>query len=114
MLSTDAAYLAERPLAFLGQMQCILAAVIGVWLAFDQPSFLERVEYRYQTTGMDAESRRQLLLTESTGGAQQAQDPSIRRCEIETGNPLAESHSCMRPYLGQQKGQGGFCLLHYI
>jgi hypothetical protein len=38
VLATDAAYLAERPLAFLGQMQCLLAAVIGIWLAFDQPN----------------------------------------------------------------------------
>jgi hypothetical protein len=63
VLSTDAAYLAEHPLAFLGQMQCILSAIIGIRPAFDQPSFLERVEYRHQTTGMDAESRRQILLS---------------------------------------------------
>jgi hypothetical protein len=93
-------------------MQCILSAIIGVWPAFDQPSFLERVEYRHQTTGMDAESCRQLLLTEPAGDAQHAQDPGVRRCEIETGDPLAESHGGMRAYLGQQEGQWGFCPLH--
>src|ERR1700730_726354 len=101
-------------MAFLGQMQCILAAIISVWLAFDQPFFLERVEYRHQTAGMDAESRRQLLLTEPAGGAQHAKDPSVRRCEIEAGDPLAESHGCMRTYLGQQESQRGFCPLHDI
>ena len=112
VLATDAAYLAEHPLAFLGQMQCILSAIIGMRSAFDQPSFLERVEYRHQTTGMDAESRRQILLTEPAGGAQHAQDPGVRRCEIDAGDPLAESHGCMRAYLGQQEGQWAFCLLH--
>jgi hypothetical protein len=112
VLATDAAYLAEHPLAFLGQMQCILSAIITIWPAFDQPSFFERVEYRYQTTGMDAESRRQLLLTEPARGAQHAQDPGVRRCEIEVGDPLAKSHGRMRAYLGQQEGQWGFCPLH--
>jgi hypothetical protein len=95
-------------------MQCILSAIIGMWSAFDQPSFLERVEYRHQTTGMDAESRRQILLTDPAGGAQHAQDPGVRRCEIEAGDALAESHGCMRAYLGQQEGQWGFCPLHDI
>src|SRR5882724_7034263 len=114
VLATDAAYITERAPTFLGQVQRVLTAVIGVWLAFDQPLFLERVEYSHQTTGMDAESRRELLLTESAGGAQHAQDPGVRRCEIEAGDPLAESHGCVRPYLGEQESQRSFCLLHNI
>jgi hypothetical protein len=85
-----------------------------MWSAFDQPSFLERVEYRHQTTGMDAESRRQILLTDSAGVPQHAQDPGVRRCEIEAGDPLAESHGCMGAYLGQQEGQWRFSSLHNI
>jgi DNA-binding MarR family transcriptional regulator len=92
VLATDAAYFTKRPVAFFGQMQCILSAIISMWSAFDQPSFLERVEYRHQTTGMGAESRRQILLTDSAGVPQHAQDPGVRRCEIEAGDPLAESH----------------------
>jgi hypothetical protein len=114
VLATDAAYLAEYALAFLGQMQRILPAIIGIWSAFDQPSFLERVEYRYQTTGMDAESPRQILLTKPAGDTQHAQDPGVRRCEMEAGDPLAESHGCVGTYLGQQEGQWGFCSLHNI
>ena len=91
------------PWPFSGEMQCILSAIIDVRPTFDQTSFLERVEYRHQTTGMDAESRRQLLLTEPAGEAQHAQDPGVRRCEIETGDPLAELQGCMRSYLGQQE-----------
>ena len=104
------------PWPFLRQVQCILSAIIGAGPAFDQPAFLERAsEYCHQTrTGMDAESRRQLLLTEPPGCTQHAQDPGVRRGEMEEGDSLAESDSRMCAYLGQQEGQGGFCLLHNI
>src|SRR5882757_10072676 len=114
VLATDAAYLAEHPLAFLGQVQCILSAIIGMRSAFDQPSFLDRIEYRHQTTGMDAESRRQILLADSAGGLQHAQDPGVRRCEIDAGDPLAEPHGGMGAYLGPQEGHWGVSSLHGI
>jgi hypothetical protein len=50
---------------------------------------------------MDAESRRQFLLTETAGSAQHPQDPGVRRCETEAGDPLAESHGGMRAYLSK-------------
>jgi hypothetical protein len=114
VFATDAAYLAKHPLAFLGQMQCILSAILGIWSALDQLSFLERVDDRHQTTGMDAELRRQILLTEPAGSSQHVQDPGVRRCEMEAGDPLAESHGGMRTYLGQQEGQWGSCPLHDV
>jgi hypothetical protein len=63
---------------------------------------------------MNAKSCRQILLTEPSGGGQHAQDSGVRRCEIEAGDPLTESHGGVRAYLGQQEGQWGFRPLHDI
>ena len=103
MLTADVAYLAKDPLAVFGQVQCILPAIISVRLAFDEPLLFERIQDGYQTAGMDAEPRGELLLAQTTRGGQQAQDPRVRRRQVEARDSLAESQGCMRAYLGQQE-----------
>ncbi len=74
----------------LCQVKRIQAPIIGVGSSFDQSSFLEIVENRYQTAGMYFEFRGQVLLAQSRLCPKYPKNAGIRRRQVKNSQFFSE------------------------
>jgi hypothetical protein len=64
-------------------MEGVQAAVLRVWLPFNEFSLLQIVEDGYQPAGVDSQPRGQFLLADARRLAQEPQDSRVGRREVE-------------------------------
>ena len=81
----------------LCQMKRIQAAIVGVGPPLQEAQFFEIIQNRHKAARVDLQLACELLLAESGGNPQQAQNAGVGRYQVETPNLSANCDAACAP-----------------
>jgi ABC-type uncharacterized transport system ATPase component len=84
-------------------MKRIQAAVVGIGSPLQETSFFKVIQNRHQAARVDLQLACELLLAQSGGNPQHAQNAGVSRRQVKNSQSLSKLRSGMRTKLGKEE-----------